>query len=77
MVLPSYLTILESGGAPGAENHRTSPLKNIYLLLFGYLEAPSQELPSLEIKIIQHNKAWLSSCYIAARREILKKWTSS
>lgn len=38
---------------------------------------PPPSTPKPPIKALQQNKEWLSTCYMATRRTILKKWTSS
>lgn len=54
-----------------------TPHNNIFPLLFGALDNTMQNLSKPQSRILQHNKAWIATCYIAARRAIRKKWTSS
>lgn len=52
------------------------PTKDIFPLLFGYLTAPSTKGPNTCQETGQHNIAWLSTCFMSARRAILKKFSS-
>lgn len=53
------------------------PCRDVYLLLFGSLDTPLHSQPRTQIKIIQSNKPWLTTCHMAARKAMLKHCTAS
>lgn len=54
-----------------------NPHKSTDLLVFGDTHSLSLSLPNTQLTILQKHKSWIVTCYMIARRLILRNWTST
>lgn len=50
--------------------------KDIYALMFGYLDTTLAHISKSDRKSLVHHKLWILNCLMIARRAILKQWTA-